>query len=84
MHPLSAASPPPIPTELRRTLRQAALQRNLRTAAVLGLAASGALLSTPWLAATAGSTFLALTLWRYRQQRQPGPTGDQPVFTPKH
>jgi len=60
---------------MRQRLRNAALRRNLRTATVLGLAASGGLVSTLWLAITAGSTFLALTTWRYKQLRQ----GEQPV-----
>lgn len=58
-------------TSVRQHLRRAALHRNLRTAAVLGLAASGAAISSTWLAATAGGTFLFLTLWRYRQVRRP-------------
>lgn len=59
-------------------LRQAALRRNLRTAAVLGLAISGGLVSSSWLAATAGGSFLVLTAWRYRQLRRLHPeTGDR-------
>ena len=60
---------------MRHHLRNAALRRNLRTATVLCLAASGGLVSTLWLAITAGGTFLALTTWRYKQLRQ----DDQPV-----
>ena len=60
---------------IRQHLRNAAFRRNLRTATVLGLAASGGLVSIFWLAITAGSTFLALTTWRYKQLRQ----DDQPV-----
>jgi ABC-type phosphate/phosphonate transport system permease subunit len=55
---------------IRQQLRNAAFRRNLRTATVLGLAASGGLVSTLWLAITAGGTFLALTTWRYKQLRQ--------------
>jgi hypothetical protein len=61
------------PDSIRQTLRRAAFQRNLRTAAVLGCAASGGLLSTGWLAATAGLTFLAMSTWRYGQLRQQRP-----------
>ena len=60
---------------MRQHLRNAALRRNLRTATVLCLAASGGLVSTLWLAITAGGTFLALTTWRYKQLRQ----DEQPV-----
>ena len=60
---------------MRQHLRNAALRRNLRTATVLCLAASGGLVSTLWLAITAGGTFLALTTWRYKQLRE----NDQPV-----
>ena len=65
----------PLPMAVAQQLRQAALRRNLRTAAVLGIAVSGALVSSIWLAATAGGTFVALTAWRCRQQQKPGGTG---------
>lgn len=64
-----------IGTTIKTNLRQAALRRNLRTAAALGLAVSGGIFSTPWLAATAGGTFLAVTAWRYAQLRQACPSG---------
>lgn len=65
------SQPRAIPPAMRQQLRKAALRRNLRTAAVLGIAISGGIVSTTWLAATAGSTFLAMSTWRYRQLRQP-------------
>ena len=61
---------------IRKHLRNAALRRNLRTATVLCLAASGGLVSIFWLAITAGSTFFALTTWRYKQLRQDDQPGD--------
>ena len=61
------ASSTAIPERIRQSLRHAALKRNLRTAAVLGLAVSGGLLGTGWLAASAGTTFVALTTWRLIQ-----------------
>jgi len=64
-----------IPQSIRQRLRKASLQRNLRTAAVLGIAVSGGLISTSWLAATAGGTFLALGAWRYKQLRHPVQAG---------
>lgn len=45
----------------------ATLRRNLGTAAILGLAASGALVSTAWLAASAGTAFVAITTLRLHQ-----------------
>lgn len=63
------------PQSIRQRLRMAALQRNLRTAAVLGIAVSGGLISATWLAATAGGTFLALGTWRYKQLRHPAEAG---------
>lgn len=50
-------------------LRQAAWRRNLRAAAVLCLAVSGGIASSSWLATTAGSTFIAIAAWRYKQWR---------------
>lgn len=41
-------------------LRNASLQRNGKTALVLGLAVSGALVGTPWLLATMGGASLYL------------------------
>lgn len=67
----ASTDPEAMPQTIRQRLRKAALQRNLRTAAVLAIAISGGLISSAWLAATAGSTFLALGAWRYKQLRQP-------------
>ena len=50
--------------------RQAAWQRNLRTAAAIGLAISGGAISTACLAGTAAGTCLALSAWHYRQTRK--------------
>ena len=41
-------------------LRKASIQRNGKTALVLGLAVSGALVGTPWLLATMGGASLYL------------------------
>lgn len=62
-----------IPAAIGQQLRRAALQRNLRTAAVLAAAASGGPFGMTWLAATAGTTFLALSVWRMRQLGAPHP-----------
>lgn len=77
-YPSSVASGDALDPTIQRYLRNAAWRRNLWTATVLGLAASGGFVSTLWLAITAGSTFLALTTWRYKQLRQnahPGRVG---------
>ena len=71
MTPSSNAATTSIPEPMRLALRQAALQRNLRTAAVLGVASSGALLGLSGLAATTGATFVVLLGWRLVQLRQP-------------
>jgi hypothetical protein len=55
------------PNRLRQTLCRADVQRNLRTAAVLGIAASGGLIGTGWLAATACTTFMGLMTVRLLQ-----------------
>lgn len=67
------ASSTAIPKRIRQSLRHAALQRNLRTAAVVGVAASGGLVSTAWLTGTIGLTFSLLLAWRLAQERQPKP-----------
>ena len=46
--------------DINGCLRQAALRRNLGTAAVLTLALSGGPFGITWLAATSGATFIAL------------------------
>ena len=54
---------------IQHSLRRAAVDRNLKTALILGAGASGALISLPWFAATAAGTTLLLTVVRYRQQK---------------
>jgi len=54
-------------------MRQAALRRNLGTAAVLALAVSGGPFGMGWLAATTGSSFLLLMLVRLGQIRTDKP-----------
>ncbi|OUU25976.1 MAG: hypothetical protein CBB97_08840 [Candidatus Endolissoclinum sp. TMED37] len=54
---------------IQHSLRKAAVDRNVKTAMILGAGASGALISLPWFAATAAGTTLLLTVVRYRQQR---------------
>ena len=54
---------------IKHSLRKAAVDRNLKTALILGAGASGALISLPWFAATAAGTTLVLTAVRYRQQK---------------
>ena len=51
------------------SLRKAAVDRNVKTALILGAGVSGALISLPWFAATAAGTTLVLTVVRYRQQK---------------
>ena len=54
---------------IKHSLRKAAVERNLKTALILGAGASGALISLPWFAATAAGTTVALTIARYRQHK---------------
>ena len=54
---------------VQHSLRKAAVDRNVKTALILGAGGSGALISLPWFAATAAGTTLFLTLVRYRQQK---------------
>ena len=54
---------------IKHSLRKAAVDRNLKTALILGAGASGALISLPWFAASAAGTTLVLTALRYRQQK---------------
>ena len=54
---------------IQHSLRKAAVDRNLKTALILGAGASGALISLPWFAATAAGTTLLLTVVRYSQQK---------------
>jgi hypothetical protein len=71
----AAAESATISESIRLRLHKAALQRNLRSAAVVGFAISGGLISSAWLAVTAGGTFLALSAWRYKQLRDPAAAG---------
>lgn len=57
------------PETLKTPMRRAAVRRNLGTAAILGVAASGALISTTWLAVSAGGAFLVLLAVRMLQLR---------------
>ena len=54
---------------IKHSLRKAAVDRNVKTALILGAGASGALIGLPWFAATAAGTTLVLTIARYRQQK---------------
>lgn len=52
---------------IKDSLRKAAVERNLKTALILGVGATGALISLPWFAATAAGTTVVLSIARYRQ-----------------
>lgn len=54
---------------LQRPLRHAALRRNLGTTAIIAVAFSGGPFGLTWLATSAATAFLVLTLWRVKQQR---------------
>jgi len=54
---------------LQQTLRCAALRRNLRTAAIVAVAFSGGPFGLTWLATSSATAFLALVLWRIKEQR---------------
>jgi hypothetical protein len=47
--------------------KRAALRRNLKTAALLGLAFSGGAFGLTWLAATSATTFIFMMIWQLRQ-----------------
>ena len=53
---------------LKKMLRKGSLDRNIKTALILGLGASGALVSLPWFAATLAGTTIVVSIARYRQQ----------------
>jgi hypothetical protein len=53
----------------QQPLRNAALRRNLGTAAIIAIAFSGGPFGLTWLATSSASIFLALLLWRFRQQK---------------
>jgi len=54
---------------VKSVLRRAAIERNAKTALILGVAASGAFFGLPGLALTAAGTTLAVSLAKYRQDR---------------
>ena len=54
---------------LNNHLRNASFRRNLRTAALLGAAASGGIFGVSWLAASCSSTFITLLIIRAMQLR---------------
>jgi hypothetical protein len=47
--------------------KRAAIRRNLKTAALLGLAFSGGAFGLTWLAATSATTFTFMMIWQIRQ-----------------
>jgi hypothetical protein len=54
---------------MRKTLRKAAIDRNAKTALVLGAAASGALFGLTGLAITAAGATIAVSVVKWRQDR---------------
>lgn len=54
---------------IRRSLRKAAIERNAKTALVLGAAASGALFGLTGLAITAAGATIAVSVVKWRQDR---------------
>ena len=54
---------------INQSLRTAAVKRNAKTALFLGVAASGAIVSTPVLAVTAMGSLAGLYAWDYIQKR---------------
>jgi hypothetical protein len=54
---------------LQQPLRQAALRRNLKTAAIVAIALSGGPFGLTWLATSSATTFIVLMLWRMKQQQ---------------
>ncbi len=53
--------------KINESLRRGSLERNLKTAAVAGLAVSGAIFGFPWLVATAATTSTVLAIAQHRQ-----------------
>lgn len=47
--------------------KRAAIRRNLKTAALLGLAFSGGAFGLTWLAATSVTTFTFMMIWQLKQ-----------------
>jgi len=54
---------------IRRSLRKAAIERNAKTALILGAAASGAFFGLPGLAVTAAGATIALSVAKWRQDQ---------------
>ena len=54
---------------MRKSLRKAAIDRNAKTALVLGAAASGALFGLAGLAITAAGATIAVSVVKWRQDR---------------
>ncbi len=54
---------------MRKSLRKAAIDRNAKTALVLGAAASGALFGLTGLAITATGATIAISVVKWRQDR---------------
>jgi hypothetical protein len=53
---------------LQQPLRRAALRRNLSTAAIVAVAFCGGPFGLPWLATSSATAFVALMVWRWKQQ----------------
>ena len=54
---------------INHSLRTAAVKRNAKTALFLGVAASGAIVSTPVLAITAMGSLAGLYVWDHLQKK---------------
>ena len=54
---------------IKVALRKGAIQRNGKTALLLGIALSGAIVGTPWLIATLGGTSLYLYTFGKRKEK---------------
>ena len=54
---------------INHSLRTAAVKRNAKTALFLGVAASGAIVSTPVLAVTAMGSLAGLYVWDHLQKK---------------
>ena len=54
---------------IHQSLRNAAVKRNAKTALFLGMAASGAIVSTPALAITAMGSIAGLYVWDHFQKK---------------
>lgn len=54
---------------INQSLRNAAVKRNAKTALFLGVAASGAIVSTPALAITAMGSLAGLYVWDHFQKK---------------